>query len=286
MKNFEYLMRALSEPAYITMDSHRNLDNLLDAWMQGKIQAVAKGPDEKETVEQEEVELAINPIQTIKVRGVLMRRADAFSEACFGACSAARIQKQAEFCRTNDAVRAVVLDINSPGGQVAGTLEAANAIYRLAQEKPVIAAVESLAASGGYFLASQANRIIAEPTALLANIGVYMAYYDDSEWMKKHGYRLEVFRAGKFKAAGMGRPLQKEEEDQYQTIVDQAYVQFKEAVLRCRPEVADGSMQGLIYSASDAMDLKLCDEVSDDLDAAVATAIAEVLSTLSDSNIE
>jgi signal peptide peptidase SppA len=100
-------------------------------------------------------------------------------------------------------VSAIQLTVSSPGGMVAGVLTASDAIYNARQSKPVTAYVEDLAASGAYWLASQAQSIAAGRTAEIGSIGVYAVYYDWTGWEEKAGIKAVVIRSGEHKGMGM-----------------------------------------------------------------------------------
>jgi protease-4 len=173
-------------------------------------------------------------------------------------------------------IRAVVVRIQSPGGVVAPTQEIHDAILRVrGQGKPVVASMGAIAASGGYYLAVAADRIVANPGTLTGSIGVLMQLADAEGLLRKVGVRLEVVKAGRHKDIGNpGRPLAPEERAILQTLLDDMYDQFVTAVARGRGlppaavrEVADGR----VYSGRRAKELRLIDDLGG-LDDAVRTA--------------
>jgi ClpP class serine protease len=100
------------------------------------------------------------------------------------------------------------LDIDSPGGTVAGTPELAAAVSALDQKKPVYAFSSGLMASAAYWIASQARAIYATPSAQVGSIGVVQAVVDRSAAINAAGIKVEVFSVGKYKAMGApGTPL-------------------------------------------------------------------------------
>jgi protease-4 len=173
-------------------------------------------------------------------------------------------------------IRAVVVRIQSPGGVVAPTQEIHDAILRVrSRGKPVVASMGAVAASGGYYLAVAADRIVANPGTLTGSIGVLMQLADAEGLLRKVGVRLEVVKAGRHKDIGNpGRALAPEERAILQALLDDMYDQFVSAVARGRDlpratvlEVADGR----VYSGRRAKELRLVDELGG-LEDAVRTA--------------
>ena len=104
--------------------------------------------------------------------------------------STALLAQRVNALANDPAVGMIVLDVDSPGGVVTGTPEAADAIYAAAKRKKVVALVNPLCASAGYWLASQASEIIAVPSADIGSIGVYQLHWDDSQFWADRGMTL------------------------------------------------------------------------------------------------
>jgi protease-4 len=163
----------------------------------------------------------------------------------------------------NDGVRAVVLRVDSPGGGVAPSQEIYGAIERVRERKPVVASLGSVAASGGYYIASACDSIVANPGTLTGSIGVIMETGNVIELMKKLGVQGVVVKAGKFKDIGSPlREMTEEERRFLEGLLANVHEQFIAAVAKGRrlPEdqirpLADGR----IYSGQQALDLHLVD---------------------------
>ncbi|HPQ80466.1 MAG TPA: signal peptide peptidase SppA [bacterium] len=167
--------------------------------------------------------------------------------------------------RENDSVKSVILRIESPGGSVAASQEILEAVRRLAAEKPVLASMGAVAASGGYYIACGADTILANPGTVTGSIGVRMEHVmlgDLLSWAKiKH----ETLKSGKLKDLGtFDRPMTPEERAVLQGILDDIHVQFKEEVARARKlpmEKVDEIADGRIYTGRQALELGLVDEL-------------------------
>lgn len=136
----------------------------------------------------------------------------------------------------DDSVKGVIFRINSPGGTVAMSQEIYATIIRLREKKPVAVSMADVAASGGYYVASAADRIYADPGTLTGSIGVIMGTLNIQELMtQKLGVKSIVIKSGKFKDTGsMYRPMTTEEQTLLQNVVNSAYHQFLNAIIEGR----------------------------------------------------
>jgi protease-4 len=172
-------------------------------------------------------------------------------------------------------VKAILVRIDSPGGSVAPSQEIYEAIHRARKEKPVVASLGSVAASGGYYIASAAEKIFANPGTLTGSIGVAMHMRNLQDLMAKIGVDNSVIKSGKFKDAGSPfRTMTPGEERYLQAVSDEIYGQFVEAVSKSRKmkqesveEIADGR----IFTGKTAKELGLVD-VMGGLEAAATEA--------------
>ncbi len=175
----------------------------------------------------------------------------------------------------DDGVRAVVLRIDSPGGGVAASQEIYRAVRKLQTKKKVIVSMGSVAASGGYLIATAADRIVANPGTITGSISAVMHFADVQELMKKVGVRSSVIKSGKFKDIGSpARDMTAEEKLLIQEIVDDIYDQFVRTVSEDRKiplEQIRSLADGRIFSGRQALQLKLVDELGG-LQDAVLTA--------------
>ena len=173
-------------------------------------------------------------------------------------------------------IRAIVVRIQSPGGVVGPTQEIHDAILRVRnQGKPVVASMGSVAASGGYYLAAAATRIIANPGTLTGSIGVIMQLAEIEGLLRKVGVRYEVIKAGRFKdSASFARPMTPEERAVLQAVLDDMHDQFVTAIAEGRRLGKDrvrALADGRVYSGRMAKDLGLVDALGG-LDEAIRLA--------------
>ena len=129
-------------------------------------------------------------------------------------------------------VKAIVIHIDSPGGGVAASQEIYDEIIK-AREKDVVvvASMATVAASGGYYIACAADKIVANPGTLTGSIGVILSFPTAKELMEKIGLQWEVVKSGELKDVGsFTRPMTAEEDRMLRAVVDDAYEQFVEAI--------------------------------------------------------
>ena len=140
-------------------------------------------------------------IATVAVHGQLVNRGSWLSSA-LGFGSYDRLRTVLFAASADPAVKGVLLDVDSPGGDLAGAVETANAVRNLTARKPVVAFVDSLAASAAYVIAAAASRIIVTPSATLGSIGIVMVHMDRSAAFAKRGVKPTLIHAGAFKVDG------------------------------------------------------------------------------------
>ncbi|SHJ56441.1 signal peptide peptidase SppA [Desulfofundulus thermosubterraneus] len=170
------------------------------------------------------------------------------------------------------AVKAVVLRLNSPGGTAAGAQEIAAEVDNLRKSgKKVVASMGDAAASGAYWIASRADKIVANPGSLTGSIGVIMQTQDLRGLYDKLGINTRTFKSGPYKDMGSpSRPVTPEEQDIFQGMVDDIYDQFLRAVSEGRKMELDRVRKladGRVYTGRQAQKLGLVDELGNLRDA-------------------
>ena len=167
----------------------------------------------------------------------------------------------------NDRVRAVVLDVDSPGGSATASDFLYLSVSALARKKPVVAFIRGTGASGAYLFSCPAQKIVAIPSALVGSIGVISMRPLLYEAMDRLSLKMAVTKSDKFKDMGsMFRPPTEEEIQKEQELVDDLYDQFLEAVMVGRGmdrERAQAVATGEVFTARKAKDMGLVDELGD-----------------------
>ena len=178
----------------------------------------------------------------------------------------------------SNSVRAILLRIDSPGGGVAVSQELYAEVKRLREkkDKTIVAYMSSTGASGAYYVACAANKIVANPGTIVGSIGViaeWINYGDLMQWAK---LKETVLKTGEFKDTGSAsRPLTDREKAYFQGLIDDMYVQFIEAVAGGRQmEIQEvrAIADGRVFTGRDAKDKKLVDEIGNFQDAVDLTA--------------
>ncbi|MBW2614801.1 MAG: signal peptide peptidase SppA [Deltaproteobacteria bacterium] len=168
-------------------------------------------------------------------------------------------------------IKAIILRINSPGGSVGPTQEIYREIRKTIQTKKVVASMGSVAASGGYYIAAGADKIVANPGTITGSIGVIMHFVRLEELLNKIGIGLEVLKSGEFKDIGSpNRELTEREKELLNALIADIQRQFEEGVAEGRNlplekvrQIADGR----IFSGAQAKELGLVDVLGNFQDA-------------------
>jgi len=167
----------------------------------------------------------------------------------------------------SQSVRAVVLDIDSPGGSAPGSNYLYLAVKSLAAKKPVIAFIRGVGASGAYMLACPATKIVAIPSAIIGSIGVISMRPAVYEALERIGVQMSVTKSDRLKDMGsMFREATEEEKQKEQALVDDLYDQFLEIVAEGRgmdKAKAKELATGEVFTARRCVDLGLVDELGD-----------------------
>jgi len=196
----------------------------------------------------------------------------------------ARLRAELQKAEDDPRVKAVVLRVDSPGGGVTASDEIHSELVRFKQKRgiPLIASLGDVAASGGYYVACAADRIVAHPTTMTGSIGVIMLNFNLEGLLAKIGVRNETFKAGEHKdILSPFRGATPEERRIVQSILDALHTRFVTIVREGRPRIDAARLpeltDGRIFDAAQALDAGLIDQIGD-LHAAidVAKAAAQV----------
>jgi protease-4 len=188
------------------------------------------------------------------------------------------ILEQLKRYEDSNSVKAILLNVDSPGGGVAVSQEIYAEIKRLREKKDkiVVAYLSSTGASGAYYISCAANKIVANPGTIVGSIGViaeWVSYADLLQWAKLKNI---VFKTGEFKDTGSPtRPITENEKKYFQGLIDDMYVQFVEAVAAGRKldlQEVRGMADGRVFTGRAAKERKLIDETGNFQDAVDLTA--------------
>jgi len=167
--------------------------------------------------------------------------------------------------REDEAIRAIVLRIDSPGGVIGPAQEIYREVRKTVEKKAVVASMGAIAASGGYYVASAADGIMANPGTITGSIGVIITYTNFRELLDRIGLQPVVIKSGPYKDAGSPtRSMSAAEKDLLQHFVDQTHRQFVRAIAEKRgmplkdvEKIADGR----IFTGEEAQTLGFVDRM-------------------------
>ncbi len=184
--------------------------------------------------------------------------------------------EQLKEAREDDGIKAVLIRINSPGGSAAASQEIGDEIEKIRRKgKVVVASMGDVAASGGYWIAAKADKIIANPATVTGSIGVIMETMNMQELFNKIGISPQTIKSGRYKDIGSSsRPLTPEERELLQTMVNDIYNQFVDTVAEGRKMDRKTVLQladGRIYTGKQAKELGLVDKLGNYYDAVALT---------------
>ena len=178
----------------------------------------------------------------------------------------------------NKSYRALLLDIDSPGGSASASETLHRSIERVAEVKPVYAYVSGMGASGGYYLCCAASKVFALPTAMVGSIGVIFLRPVLEQLLGRAGIEFSIFKGGKYKdMTGFWRSPTAEESEKLQELIDEIYDNFVQVVTKGRslPEESVRELAtGEVMTAQRAIGVGLVDQIGDFTDALNATAVA------------
>lgn len=195
------------------------------------------------------------------------------------------VKQQIDQARRDENIKGIVLRVDSPGGSVSASDFFYHHLSKLRTEskKPIVVSMGSIAASGGYYVAMAAGKaektIFAEPSCFTGSIGVMIPHYNVAGLFDKYGIEEDAIVSHRLKNMGsLGRQMTDEEKKIFQTLVDEGFERFKEIIRDNRtqfsedPEALDDLATGQVYTAQQAKDSGLIDEIGF-IEAAIDRAI-------------
>ena len=186
-----------------------------------------------------------------------------------------QVKEQLQKAEKDPAVKAIVLRIESPGGEVAPCQEILQEIEKVKGKKPIVVSMGNMAASGGYYISTKADKIVALPGTLTGSIGAIAQIPNVEGLYQKLGIKMQIFKGGKYKDMYSGiRELTEEEKEIMQRMTNEYYEQFIAAVAEGRKmskEEVRSLATGQLYTGVEAKNLGLVDELGG-LDTAIDLA--------------
>ncbi|QIF04560.1 signal peptide peptidase SppA [Roseimicrobium sp. ORNL1] len=233
--------------------------------MVGSVPYVRPKPTYAEVLEQDALSNSKDKIVQIDMEGIIASGSAGglFSSGGLGVEGVKRALEQAA---SDSDVRAIVLKVNSPGGEVTASDTLYNAVKEAKKKKPVVVYMDSMAASGGYYLACGASKIVANETTLTGSIGVIIQTLNYSQTFDKVGLQTMTFASGAFKDSLSGsRPMRDDEKAYIQSLVTQMYNKFLGIVSEARgidiETLKNGIADGRVLTGKEALEKKLVDKV-------------------------
>ena len=206
-------------------------------------------------------------VAVLPIHGHIQQRADIFM-SFFGGTSTEQFTREFRQAVASDDVAAIVLDIDSPGGTVAGVAELAAEIFAARGVKPIVAVANGLMASAAFWIGAAAGEIVATPSARVGSIGVFAVHVDNSEALEQRGLKVSLISAGKFKTDGNPfEPLSDSAREELQTSVDEVFDRFTRSVASSRDESVAAVRgerfgEGRLLTASDALRNGVVDRIA------------------------
>lgn len=183
----------------------------------------------------------------------------------YGGAVSSEVAHAVRAATKDDAIDKIVMLVESPGGEVSGVEDLGNAVYDARSSKKVVAVIEDMACSAGYWVASQAEEVWCNGTATVGNIGVYMTVADFSKAAAEQGVKVTVVKSAERKGDGVrGTKIEKGAFEHWQEQVDALHVSFVEAVARGRGMEFDdvaALANGRCYTGQEAVYVGLADKI-------------------------
>lgn len=211
-------------------------------------------------------------VAILPLLGTIIPRANLMSEMS-GGTSVQRFTNNLRQALRDPDVASIVIDVDSPGGQVGGVPELADEIYQSRGDKRIVAVANTLAASAAYWIGSAADELVVTPSGEVGSVGVVAMHEDWSKFLEEKGVKVTFIHAGEHKVEGNAyEPLDDEAKAFFQSRVDDYYGMFVDAVARGRgvsPATVKADFgQGRTFGGREAVRLGMADRI-ETLDAVV-----------------
>jgi signal peptide peptidase SppA len=267
MKRYDAILAAVSNTVWLIAPG--KMDDICE-FLETKAQGLDVSPEAISIIvaargQGKTLPAAPTMLGVLPIRGVLSHRMGMMDDIS-GGTSTERIGQEFDAMVRNPDIRAIIMDIDSPGGVYPGTPELADRIRAARGVKPIVAVANSEAASGAYWPASAADEIVVTPSGMVGSIGVLATHDDFSVLNEKRGIKRTYVTYGAHKAEfNPDAPLAAESVSELQRRVDEAGEMFVSALARnrgiTREAVLDRFGQGRMFSAGEAVERGMADRV-------------------------
>lgn len=272
MKQARHVIEALLAPWAILPEMYGQMLAIYDRWARGETLTPELRADIEAAIgkplKNEEARYMVTPegVAVIPVQGIISKRMGMFADIS-GGTSTQLVAADFREALGREDVKAILFDVDSPGGAVDGTQELALEIFQARGQKPMASFADGLMASAATWIGTAADEVyLSAETARAGSIGVVMVHSDESGWFEKLGVKNTVLSAGKYKALGNRyEPLSKEGRKIFQEDLDYIYSLFVEAVAGNRgatvERVLEDMAEGRMFSGSQAVKAGLVDGI-------------------------
>jgi len=209
-----------------------------------------------------------NGVAIIPVAGVIGHKVSPIAKM-LGAVDTLDVIAAIELAAEDDEIDTIILDVDSPGGTVGGVPELAETVEEVQKSgaKKIYAYTDSMMASAAYWMAAGANGIFSAPSAEVGSVGVYLPVMDTSKALAEKGVTVEIFKSGKYKAAGFpGVALDEEVRKHLQLEVMETYNEFAGFVKKYRADLNYEYLQGQTLTGRKAAEVGMVDGTAKNLD--------------------
>lgn len=262
--NLVSLLEQLHGPMLITAEAHASIRQLLEARLGDAISSDPEAAKRQAELWGRKIDLpsmqVVDGIATIPIQGPIGNKLSDFAKF-LGFVDSQDVAKDIAEAEADPKVRAVLFDIDSPGGMVNGTPELADLVAGM--RKPTAAFSDGMMASALYWVGSSAGQIYGTRSAQFGSIGVYLPVFDVSAMFAQAGVKVELITGGRLKGIGFpGTSLSEAQRTFLQEQITKLYAEFKAQVLKTRGAgVKDETMQGQVFYAPEAMQRGLVDVI-------------------------
>ena len=260
LKDVDFLVQSnLIDTLLYETDMKNYIRSLLDIELDKKIPSA--GVSDMKSVKPEKIKSTKNQI------GLLYAVGEITSGTGSSNIQDKYLVNEIEKLRKNDDVKAVVLRVNSPGGSAYASEQIWKAISELKAEKPVVVSMSDVAASGGYYIACNADKIVAQPTTITGSIGIFGMFPNLKKTTEKIGLDIDVVKTHEYSDFGnFARPMKEGEKEILQSYIERGYDLFLTRCAEGRNIPKDTLAQyaeGRVWTGNQAKEIGLIDELGD-----------------------